>query len=326
MGHGGTLDPMARGVLILGVGNGTKALGGFLECTKSYEAVVLFGVGTDSYDAVGGVVTRRSWEGVTREKVEEALGRFRGKIMQRPPVFSALKVQGKKMYEYARAGEEVPIEIQERPVEVQKLEMVEWMEGGSHEWQWPTQDAEGAAKNVRERSGERVVNFGANADRRKRAIEDVDDEATEAGSEKRAKVIPDPTITDDHSTPPPPATAPASPPPCPAPACRLRMTVTSGFYVRSLCHDLGITLNSAALMSDLVRTRQGDFEISTPNVLEYDDLAQGEEKWGPRVQEMLAEWQQKRKEADVEVEEEHEEDGEGGGAEATGDGQEEAEF
>ena len=70
MGHGGTLDPMATGVLILGVGNGTKALGSFLECTKSYETVVLFGAATDSYDSEGKIVARAAYDHVTREAVE----------------------------------------------------------------------------------------------------------------------------------------------------------------------------------------------------------------------------------------------------------------
>ena len=102
LGHGGTLDPMATGVLIVGMGKGTKCLQRFLECTKTYECVVLFGAATDSYDAVGKVVSKADYEHVTKELVEEKLAQFRGKIMQKPSVFSALKVDGKKMYEYAR--------------------------------------------------------------------------------------------------------------------------------------------------------------------------------------------------------------------------------
>ncbi len=69
------------------------------------------------------------------------------------------------------------------------------------------------------------------------------------------------------------------------------MTVTSGFYVRSLAHDLGAAVNSLALMSSLVRTRQGDFELGE-NVLEYDDLAKDEDEWAPKVGSMLAEWRE----------------------------------
>ena len=77
---------------------------------------------------------------------------------------------------------------------------------------------------------------------------------------------------------------PASPP-----AARLRMTVTSGFYVRSLCHDLGAALGALGVMASLVRTRQADFTLGR-NVLEYDNLAEGEEGWGPRVRGMLEGW------------------------------------
>lgn len=70
------------------------------------------------------------------------------------------------------------------------------------------------------------------------------------------------------------------------------MTVTSGFYVRSLCHDLGEAVGSLGLMSSLVRSRQGDFELGK-NVLEYEDLTRGEEVWEPKVKAMLEEWQEK---------------------------------
>ena len=139
LGHGGTLDPLATGVLIVGVGRGTKLLPRFLECTKSYECVVLFGAATDSYDAVGKVVSRADHGHITRELVEERLHRFRGKIMQKPSVFSALKVDGKKMYEYAREGGDIP-EVAARPVEVESLELVEWLEPGKHEYAWPKEE------------------------------------------------------------------------------------------------------------------------------------------------------------------------------------------
>ncbi|KAK3069617.1 pseudouridine synthase pus4, partial [Teratosphaeriaceae sp. CCFEE 6253] len=103
---------------------------------------------------------------------------------------------------------------------------------------------------------------------------------------KRAKASPDPVSA--PTTPPllsPDAT------PCPAPAVRIRMTVTSGFYVRSLAHDLGAAVGSLGIMASLVRTRQGQFELGR-NALEYGDLAKGEEVWGEVVEEMLREWQQ----------------------------------
>jgi len=307
MGHGGTLDPLATGVLILGVGSGTKVLGGFLECTKSYETVVLFGARTDSYDSLGKVVTRAPFEHVTREGVESALGRFRGQIMQRPPVFSALRVQGKRLYEYAREGKEVPVEIEERGVEVEELEVVEWLEGGTHRFRWPTEEVR---KEQREAPDE-APEMNGDVDsvvKRKRDDDLVEIVPVDGITSKRARPTPtDETrehpINSESMTPPSaisatslqPTTEPSTP--CPAPAVRLRMTVTSGFYVRSLAHDLGLALNSAGLMASLVRTRQGDFELGK-NVLEYEDLDKGEEVWGPKVAGMLEDWSAKHASAD----------------------------
>ncbi|TVY54821.1 putative tRNA pseudouridine synthase 4, partial [Lachnellula cervina] len=148
IGHGGTLDPLATGVLIAGIGKGTKALQDFLTCTKQYEAVVLFGASTDTYDRVGKVLRTAPYEHVTRAVVEDALGQFRGKFMQLPPLFSALKMNGKPLYEYAREGKPIPREIERRPVEVLELELVEWMEPGTHTHQAPSETGSHAEINL----------------------------------------------------------------------------------------------------------------------------------------------------------------------------------
>lgn len=309
MGHGGTLDPMATGVLILGVGSGTKSLNSFLECTKSYECVVLFGAATDSYDAVGKIVARKDYSHITKEIVEEALGKFRGRIMQKPPIFSALKVNGKKMYEYAREGKELPIEIVERPVEVKELEMVEWMDGETHGFGWPVEEAEKKEKEVVDKVlklEDEGADTGLGAKRKREEGDDASGPVEQKGilpSPKRVKSSPEPTMSgalpgdndnadsalkgESTQTAPQP-----TPTPCPAPACRLRMTVTSGFYVRSLAHDLGAAVGSLALMSSLVRSRQGDFTLGE-NVLDYDDLEKGEEVWGRQVEIALMDWESK---------------------------------
>ena len=308
IGHGGTLDPKATGVLILGVGSGTKSLSRFLECTKSYEAVVLFGAATDSYDSVGKIVARKPYDHVTKEVVEEALSKFRGKFLQQPPIFSALRVQGKRLYEYAREGKEVPVEIEERPVEVENLEMVEWLEGGTHEYRWPDEEAGKEEKAV----AEKVLHLdGGTEAKRKREDDLASIEAhpkEQQSSPKRYKPSPETVAlnasqtdarnasdeTDSRTNQPSNSITDKST--CLAPACRLRMTVASGFYVRSLCHDLGAAVNSLGLMASLVRTRQADFELGK-NVLDYEDLPKGEDVWGPKIKEMLTEWNE-REEAD----------------------------
>lgn len=285
------MDPMATGVLILGVGNGTKKLQDFLSCTKSYECVVLFGAATDTYDSVGKVVARKKYEHVTKEKVEAALEKFRGKVMQRPPIFSALRVQGKRLYEYAREGKEPPVEIQERPVEVKCLEMVEWMEGGTHQYRWPEEEAEKETKEV----VEKVLHLGEGGAKRKRELDDAV-EGAETGAEsspKRSKTsLESGDIQPNNEEADPTTSAQPQKTPCPGPACRLTMTVTSGFYVRTLCHDLGAALSTLGLMASLVRTRQGDFELGK-NVLEYESLEKGEEVWRPKVKEIIEQWQER---------------------------------
>lgn len=150
IGHGGTLDPMATGVLILGFGKGTKALGGFLGCTKTYETVVVFGASTDSYDRCGHLLKKRPYDHITRDKVEDALAAFRGTYQQMPPLFSALKMNGKPLYEYAREGKPIPRQVETREVTVSHCEILEWYDPGSHSHHWPTTEATAAEKQYAE--------------------------------------------------------------------------------------------------------------------------------------------------------------------------------
>ena len=120
VGHGGALDPLASGVLVLGVGKGTKVMGEYLSGQKRYTARVRLGFETNTLDMdeKGVVVREAPFEHVTAEAVAEALGAFRGDIMQKPPLFSALKRDGKKLYQLARDDglDESEVEIPERPV------------------------------------------------------------------------------------------------------------------------------------------------------------------------------------------------------------------
>jgi tRNA pseudouridine55 synthase len=311
IGHGGTLDPLATGVLIAGVGKGTKSLNDFLACTKSYETVVLFGAETDTYDRLGKIVRRAPYEHITREAVEKALDQFRGKIMQRPPIFSALRVEGKRLYEYAREGKMPPVEIKSRPVETVELKIVEWYEPGTHEYKWPEEEMTGDEKIIAEKlldkeaeipvEGEAKDQDASSAKRKTPPAADSPKEEDQEAAKKQ-KVSEDgaaQATTASEPVAPEPATedAPAEkkdePRPQPA-AVKIHMTVTSGFYVRSLAHDLGKAVGSCGLMSELVRSRQAEFDLKPENILEYKDLEQGEEVWGPKVQKFLENWESKR--------------------------------
>ena len=118
VGHGGTLDPLATGVLPIAIGEATKLAGRMLDATKIYDFTISFGSQTDTLDLEGKVIAT-SDHLPTRAEVEAILPRFTGPIEQVPPAFSALKVDGKRAYDLARAGEEVVLKM--RAVTIFKL-------------------------------------------------------------------------------------------------------------------------------------------------------------------------------------------------------------
>ena len=122
IGHGGTLDPMATGVLPVFVGRATRGVEFFEHAEKTYETVLRLGMTTDTEDVTGTVLTE-SPVCVTPEQVEAVLRQFRGEIMQIPPMYSALKVGGQKLCDLARKGKEV--ERQPRPITIHELTLLE---------------------------------------------------------------------------------------------------------------------------------------------------------------------------------------------------------
>ncbi len=123
IGHGGTLDPMATGVLPVFVGRATRAVEFFEHAEKTYITTLRLGISTDTEDITGTVLEEKE-VAVTRDMLETALTRFRGEISQVPPMYSAIKVNGQKLYELARKGREV--ERESRPVTIFRLECQEF--------------------------------------------------------------------------------------------------------------------------------------------------------------------------------------------------------
>ncbi len=121
VGHGGTLDPLASGVLPIALGEATKLCGRMLDATKAYEFSIRFGEETDTLDAEGTVVARSGIR-PTQEQVETTLRHFVGEIEQVPPAYSALKIGGKAAYARVRAGEQV--ELKARRVTVHSLDLI----------------------------------------------------------------------------------------------------------------------------------------------------------------------------------------------------------
>jgi tRNA pseudouridine55 synthase len=108
IGHCGTLDPDATGLLLVTLGQATRLTRFLIQARKVYEGTIRFGVSTNTYDASGEVTGERSTAGLTHERIDEAMRRFAGTFEQRLPSFSARKVQGVRLYEMARRGEETP--------------------------------------------------------------------------------------------------------------------------------------------------------------------------------------------------------------------------
>jgi len=121
VGHAGTLDPLATGILIILIGKATKLFSRFESFDKGYRATLLLGTRTRSADIQGDVLRREPYEKITRDQVESALQRFVGEIDQLPPMVSAVKVKGRRLYELARQGLEV--ERKARRIRINRLDL-----------------------------------------------------------------------------------------------------------------------------------------------------------------------------------------------------------
>ena len=129
IGHGGTLDPMATGVLPVFVGRATRGVEFFEHAEKAYETVLRLGITTDTEDIFGNILTQQD-AFVTGEQLEAVLAKFRGEILQVPPMYSALKVNGQKLCDLARKGKEV--ERKSRPITIHELTLLGMEADGIH--------------------------------------------------------------------------------------------------------------------------------------------------------------------------------------------------
>lgn len=122
VGHAGTLDPEASGVLVIGIGKATRLLQFFTAETKSYRARVCFGISTDTEDAAGQITAIKAVPADIQDRLEAEIPNWRGQIMQVPSAVSAIKIDGKRAYELAREGK--PVDLPARPVEITRLDLV----------------------------------------------------------------------------------------------------------------------------------------------------------------------------------------------------------
>ncbi len=184
IGHAGTLDPLATGLLLICTGKFTKRINELQGQVKEYTGTITLGATTPSYDLETEIDTTFSLDGISEEMIREAASQLTGNIEQRPPIFSALKKDGKRLYEYAREGKEV--EIKKRSVTVSEFEIVKLQ------------------------------------------------------------------LPDVH----------------------FKIVCSKGTYIRSLAHDLGLILNNGGHLSNLRRTKIGDYTVdnATDPAAFADDL------------------------------------------------------
>lgn len=207
VGHAGTLDPLATGVLIICTGKSTKRIDELQAHTKEYVATMKLGATTPSFDMETVEDATYPTEHITRELVEQTLKSFVGRIEQIPPAYSAVKVDGKRAFKYARQGESV--ELKPKVLVIDELE---------------------------------VLYFGE--------VENRQEEDT-LDAKERIKFQSD-NISDRHLS------------------LTIRVVCSKGTYIRALARDIGQALGSGAYLTDLVRTRIGEYRLQ--DCMEVDEF------------------------------------------------------
>ena len=225
VGHAGTLDPMATGVLVLGIGKATRLLTYVVGADKDYDATIRLGVATTTDDAEGDVMSVAgpgAVERVDRAALDAAIADLTGDILQVPTSVSAIKVDGKRAYARVRAGEEV--ELQARPVTVSRFDALD------------VRPVTAAVPDV-----DLVGTY----------VEDPADDPAEHDPDARPAAISDLPTRD-----------------VPAIDVDVRVTVSSGTYVRALARDLGAALGTGGHLTMLRRTRVGGYDLAGASTLE----------------------------------------------------------
>lgn len=227
IGQGGTLDPLADGVLVIGIGAGTKKLQQFLDCSKEYRTVGLLGCSTLSYDSKDPILERKPFDHIKEEQVKKVLGEFEGDMMQLPPLYSAVKIDGKRLFDYARAGEDLPRPIEARKITIHQCSLARWQTVGEHQYNSPDRECSAEERKIAKRA-RRLAGLDSDS---AEPEEDVSQSSVSESNENRA-----PAFTAD-------------------------LTVSSGTYIRTIVHEIGQKLNSAAHVVKLTRTRQGQWIV-----------------------------------------------------------------
>ncbi|ABN68134.2 predicted protein [Scheffersomyces stipitis CBS 6054] len=271
IGHGGTLDPLASGVLVVGVGLGTKKLQYYLsECNKTYETKALLGLSTTTGDSEGEIITKNPVNHITKEMILETAPKFVGHVKQTPPIFSALKVDGKPLYEYAREGIPLPKAIKTRDIQIFDIKVHEENSlSTEHEFE--------KLKSELDADGNPKENGLANNPTLNDSPLYFSDEYMEkAESENLPKTVDKPLVFGEGEDLPEKL-----------PLIHFTSDVSSGTYIRSLISDYGRALRSSAYMVELIRVRQSEWSLDK-NVFKFEDFTENDERiWGPVLKRVL---------------------------------------
>lgn len=270
IGHGGTLDPMASGVLVVGVGLGTKKLQYYLsECNKTYETKALLGISTTTGDAEGEIITKNQVSHITQEMIKETAPKFIGDLKQTPPIFSALKMNGKPLYDYAREGIPLPMPIKVRQVKVFDVKVHdEDSLRTDHEFQTLKSELD-------EQGNPKEHELSNNPTLNDSPLYFSEQYLSKAETEGLPKEVGKPRSLADDSLPEK------------LPLIHLTADVSSGTYVRSLVSDYGRALESSAYMVELIRVRQSEWQLGK-NVFKISDFENRDERiWGPVLKKVL---------------------------------------
>lgn len=248
MGHGGTLDPLASGILVVGVNKGTKLLQNYLTGSiKTYETQAVIGMCTTTGDVEGEIISKNGVKHITQDMINEIPKKFIGELKQTPPIYAALKMNGKPLYEYARENKPLPKEIKPRIVNIYSLDILSELKCEPYEKLNESKDL-----NIPTLNEDKLYYSKEYKP---------DGEAVE--------VLLKPFDTDE------------------LPSFKFKTQVSSGTYIRSLISDIGKSLESSAYMVALKRSQQAEWELGK-NVFEMEDLKRKDQVWGKVLSQVFA--------------------------------------
>ncbi|CAI4689089.1 BAL_1a_G0043550.mRNA.1.CDS.1 [Saccharomyces cerevisiae] len=277
MGHGGTLDPLASGVLVIGIGAGTKKLANYLSGTvKVYESEALFGVSTTSGDVEGEILSQNSVKHLKFDDLKTVEEKFVGQLKQTPPIYAALKMDGKPLHEYAREGKPLPRAIEPRQVTIYDLKVFSDSLKRDHEYPLlrpTTEEAVDTVKNLNANMLNDVLYFSKEYTEK----HGLDSEVAKVEEPFPLSEQEEQEIQKEGDS-------------YRAPKLHFKANVSSGTYIRSLVSDIGKSMRSSCYMVKLIRLQQQDWSLEKNNVFQLTDFTERDEKvWSKVLEKVLDE-------------------------------------